>query len=56
MKKTYINPTINVVYISPSTMIAESELFGEETAGEQYGGWVKENRYRRNRWDDDWDE
>lgn len=59
MKKTYINPTIFIVHVSPSTMIAESTPISDEEVEVGSGGLVKEDfsfRDRSNVWDDDWDD
>lgn len=54
MKKTYINPTMNIVNVQTQQMIAESAGFGE---GQKAGSVAVSRRGRnRNVWDDEEEE
>lgn len=54
MKKTYINPTINIVNVQTQQMIAESVGFGK---GQKAGSDAASRRGRNNNvWDDEEEE
>ena len=54
MKKTYINPTMNIVNVQTQQMIAESAGFGE---GKKSGSDAASRRGRNNNvWDDEEEE
>ena len=56
MKKVYIAPTQTIVIVNIESHLLQDSygINGDPADGD---GFVKENRYRRNRWGDyDWDE
>ena len=57
MKKTYIIPQTEVLYLAPATIIAESDPDGVMDPSRSVDAAsvdVKGNRY--NDWEDDWDD
>ena len=56
MKKTYIQPNLQVVIVNTEHMVAESLLFGSTSINSEEDVMVKgeSSSPRYNVWDDDW--